>query len=185
MAEPDTDAWSPGEASVTVLVTVQVNDACAEYPAPSVSVTVTDGEPAVVGVPLIVPVDGSMASPAGSPVAENVSVVVDDVSEPPVVTGVMAEPETSAWGPGFTMATWFEMVQVNEVVPVKLAESVAVTVTEVVPAVVGVPVMVPVELSIESPAGRPVAPKWVMVAVDELVDAAMVNDGTGEPERFA
>ena len=30
MAEPDTDAWSPGEASDTVLVTVQVNDAWAE-----------------------------------------------------------------------------------------------------------------------------------------------------------
>ena len=74
----------------------------------------------------------------------------------------MAVPETSAWGPGFTMATVLETVQVNEVVPVKLAESVAVTVTEEVPAVVGVPVMAPVELLIDRPAGRPVAPKWVM-----------------------
>jgi len=33
-----------------------------------------------------------------------------------------------------------------------------VTVTDELPGVVGVPEMVPVELSIDSPAGRPVAP---------------------------
>jgi hypothetical protein len=150
-----------------------------------VAVTVTVGEPAVVGVPVIVPVEGSTDSPAGSPVAENVRLVVGDVSDPPVVTAVMAVPEMFAWGPGFTMATLFEMVQLKDVVPVKLAESVTVTVTEFEPAVVGVPVIVPVVGLIDRPAGRPVAPKWVIVAVDELVDAPTVNDGTAEPDTFA
>ena len=91
----------------------------------------TVGEPAVVGVPVIVPVEGSMDSPAGSPVAENERLVVGEVSEPPVVTAAMAVPETFVCGPGFTTATVFEMVQLKEVVPVKPAESVAVTVTEI------------------------------------------------------
>lgn len=39
------------------------------------------------------------------------------------------------------------------------------------PAVVGVPVIAPVVGLIDRPAGRPVAPKWVMDAVDELSDA--------------
>jgi hypothetical protein len=68
--EPDTDAWSPGEARDTELVIVQGNEVSAEKPESSVAVTVTDGEPAVVGVPVIVPVDASIESPAGSPVAE-------------------------------------------------------------------------------------------------------------------
>ncbi len=39
----------------------------------SLTVTTTENEPAAVGVPLMIPVVGSMLSPSGRPVAENVS----------------------------------------------------------------------------------------------------------------
>ena len=54
----------------TVLVTVHENDVDPEYPALSVAVTVTEDAPAVVGVPVIVPVDALMDSPVGRPVAD-------------------------------------------------------------------------------------------------------------------
>ena len=49
--------------------TVQVNDVDPLAPVVSVTVTVTVDVPAVVGVPLIRPVEGLMDSPAGRPVA--------------------------------------------------------------------------------------------------------------------
>ena len=83
--------------------------------------------------------------------------VVDEVSEPEAETVAMADPDTSDWFPGLLMVTVLVMVQVNEVVAVYAAESVALTVTEEEPAVVGVPEMVPVVPLIDSPVGRPVA----------------------------
>jgi hypothetical protein len=102
-----------------------------------------------------------------------------------VVTGGIAVPETFAWGPGFTTATVLDTDQLNEVDPVKPLESVTVTVTELEPAVVGVPEIVPVEALMPSPAGSPVAAKWVMVAVDELSEATTPTVDTGEPETLA
>ena len=49
--------------------TVQVNDVDPAAPVVSVTVTVTDDVPAVVGVPLIRPVEALIDSPAGRPVA--------------------------------------------------------------------------------------------------------------------
>ncbi len=42
MAVPEGSDWSPGLVTLTALVTVQVKDAVPEYPAPSVTVTVTE-----------------------------------------------------------------------------------------------------------------------------------------------
>jgi hypothetical protein len=70
MADPERFDWGPGFATDTVLVTTQVKPAELVNPESSVAVTVTDEDPAVVGVPLITPVLGSMDSPSGSPVAE-------------------------------------------------------------------------------------------------------------------
>ena len=70
MAAPDWSLCAPGFATETVLVTVHENVAESLAPEPSVAVTVTDDVPAVVGVPLMTPDEGSMARPSGSPVAE-------------------------------------------------------------------------------------------------------------------
>ena len=80
IADPDTSPWSPGEVTFTLLVIVHVNDVEPEAPEPSVAVRVTEEVPAVVGVPEMVPVDGSMVRPAGRPVADHVSVAAGEVS---------------------------------------------------------------------------------------------------------
>ena len=49
---------------------VQVNDADPDAPVVSVAVTVTEDVPAVVGVPLIRPVEELIDRPAGRPLAE-------------------------------------------------------------------------------------------------------------------
>ena len=60
---------------MTVLVVpagliVQLNEADPDAPVPSVAVTVTEDVPAVVGVPLIRPVEELIDRPAGRPLAE-------------------------------------------------------------------------------------------------------------------
>jgi len=72
MAEPETSDRSPGPATVMALVTVHANDVEPANPAPSVAVTVTELTPAVAGVPEMVPVDGSIERPVGSPEAVHV-----------------------------------------------------------------------------------------------------------------
>ena len=111
---PDGSAWSPGLASDSELVTVQVNDAEPDAPDPSVAVRVTAHVQAVVGVPLIDPVELSIDSPSGRPVVDQVRVAPDweSVAEPE--TGVMAEPDGSDWSPGPVTDTALVMVQVNE-----------------------------------------------------------------------
>jgi hypothetical protein len=157
MAEPETSDWSPGLVTETVLVTVHENEAESLAPEQSVAVTVTDDEPAVVGVPEMVPEEGSMARPAGRLVTDHVSVAVDDESVAATSTGVMAAPEMSDWSPGLVTETTLVTLHENEAVPVKPELSLAVTVTDDVPAAVGVPEMVPEVGSMARPSGSPVA----------------------------
>ena len=159
-------------------MTDHVNDVDPEKPAPSVAVMSTDEVPAVVGVPEMVPVEWSIDSPAGRPVAlKELTGVVDELSVAPIETGVMAEPETEDWDPGVATDTVSVTVQAKEAVPANPAPSVAARVTEHVHGVVGVPVIEPVEELIDNPAGSPVAdhervaPDWVSVA--ELVRVLM------------
>ena len=119
-----------GAVSVTVLWDTQENDAVPENPWSSVAVRVTDDEPAVVGVPEIVPVVGSIVRPAGRPVADHDAMVaVDEVSVAVGVTGVMAVPETLDRSPGFTTVTTLVTVQVTSVDAENPAPSDTVTVT--------------------------------------------------------
>ena len=162
-------------------MTVQVNETEPEYPAPSVAVAVTESVPAVVGVPVTAPVDGSMDSPAGRPVADQVRVAVEDESAAGTSTVVMADPDGSDWSPGLVTVTALVTVQVNETEPEYPAPSVAVAVTESVPAVVGVPVTAPVDGSMDSPAGRPVADQ-VRVAVEDESEAPLLARVSAVPD---
>ena len=69
----------------------------------------------------------------------------------------MAVPVTPLWLPGLVMEMVEVIVQENEIVPLKPAPSVAVTVTEETPEVEGVPVIDPVVALMLRPVGRPVA----------------------------
>ena len=131
----------------------------------SVAVTVTEHEHAAVGVPEITPVDELIVRPVGSPVAENVLVAVDEVSDAELASEAAVLMRVT-WLPGLVTATVLVMVQVNADVDTALeAMSVAVRVTEQAHAVVGVPAMAPVEELMARPAGRP---DWVHVSAFEL-----------------
>ena len=106
----------------------------------------------MVGVPLIVPVDELIDSPAGRPVADQVRVAPDWESVAESVTGVMAVPVTEDLAPGLVTDTVLVMFQVKLVVAVRASESVAVTVTEQAHAVVGVPLIAPA--MVDRQAGR-------------------------------
>jgi hypothetical protein len=179
-AEPVTLVRPPGFVTATVLVTVQEIEVVPEKPAPSVALRVTEQVQGVVGVPVIDPVDELIDRPAGSPVADQVSVWPDWLSVAELVTAVMAVPVTADLLPGLVTVTVLVTFQVNDVVPDWLEGSVAVRVTENVPGVVGVPVIDPEAVLMDRPAGRPVAdqvsawPDWLSVA--ELATAVM-----GEP----
>ena len=118
MAAPLTLDWAPGLVTDTVLVIVQANVVEPLKSPASVAVTVTEHAHAVLGVPLITPVAGSIDNPAGSPEAEYVSVAVDDESVALIDTGVTATPDTELWAPGSSTDTVLVMVQVNDVEPV-------------------------------------------------------------------
>ncbi len=120
------------------------------------ALTVTEELAGAVGVPEIVPVEELMDSPAGRPVADQVSVAPAWESVAESVTGVMAVPVTEDLAPGLATVTVLVMFQVKLAVAVRASESVAVTVTEQAQAVVGVPLTTP-PLEIESPAGSPLA----------------------------
>ena len=150
-----------------MLTTVQVKLADPANPAPSVAVRVTDEVPPVVGVPEMVPVAGSTESPAGSPVADHVSVAPAWVSVAEDVSTLIGDPDVEDWAPGLATATVLTTVQVKLADPANPAPSVAVRVTDEVPAVVGVPVMAPEEPSTERPAGSPVAVKCSVAVGDE------------------
>ena len=150
----------PGLTTATVLVTVQLKEVEPVWPAESVAVTVTEQVQAVVGVPVTAPVDELIDEPGGQAGGRPRG---DGGRRGGVggrsVRAVMAEPDTEDWLVCPATVTVLVIVQVNVVEADRAWESVAVTVTEEVPAVVGVPVIAPVELLIDSPAGRPVAPK--------------------------
>jgi hypothetical protein len=181
MAEPDRSDWSPGPVTETSLAIVHSNDAESEYPAPSVAVRVTDDVPAVVGVPETVPSVGSTDRPPGRPVADQVSVAVDEESVADAARGLMAMPEGVVCAPGSATVTTLVTVQPKEADPAAPDPSVAVTVTDEAPAVVGEPEMAPEAGSIESPAGRPVADQ-VSVAVDEESVAATDTTPMADPD---
>ena len=74
---------------------------------------------AVVGVPLITPVPEAMEIPAGRPVADQVTVAVDDVSVAVAVIGEIAVPEMFdlAVVPGLVTAMVLVTFQVNVAEP--------------------------------------------------------------------
>ena len=61
----------------------------------------------------MVPDDGSMDSPSGSPVADQVSVAPDAESVAEEASGAMAAPETSSWALGLATETVSVTVQVK------------------------------------------------------------------------
>src|ERR1022692_1813474 len=98
--------------------TTQVKDAAPKAPLPSCAVTVTMLAPAVVGVPMIVPVGAAIDDPAGRPVAEHDSVCppVESVALTAADTAVPARPSC---GPGLVTVTgWPTWVEVTGSVPV-------------------------------------------------------------------
>ena len=125
---------------------------------------VTGKTPAVVGVPVMVPVAGVMARPAGSPVADQVKAKPACASVA-LSTRVRAAPETSDGAPGDVTETGLVMVQVKVAEPEKPALSVAVMVVENEPPVLGAPVMAPLA-AMARPVGRPLADQD-RTAVDE------------------
>ena len=122
----------PGLVTTTVLVMVQVNETELETLALSVAVMVTEKAPAVVGVPLMTPVEELMDRPVGRPEALQVSVATDEVSVAVAVMGEMAVPDTFDLADvvGLVTATVLVMVHEKLADPAKLAVSVAVMVTE-------------------------------------------------------
>ena len=144
------------------------------------AVTVTSKRPAVVGVPAMVPLDGSMESPAGSPDADQEKLSPAWVSVAESATAGTGDPDTSVWFATDPTVTVLVTVQANVVEPEDPEASVAVTVTGPLPAEVGVPVMLPEEGSIESPAGSPVADQVKDSPASESV-AELVRVGMAVP----
>ena len=138
----------------------------------------------MVGVPVMVPVEELIESPAGRPVADQVRVAPDWESVAEAARPLMAEPVVDDWLPGLATDTVLVTFQVNEVEADRASESVAVTVTEQAHAAVGVPVTAPDEGLIDSPAGRPEAAKVTELPPVVSWGAAMVSEETAEPETF-
>ena len=109
---PTTDDTAPGFVTVTefaggeiAAVTVQVNLVVPKAPVVSVAVTVTEDEPATVGVPEINPVDALIDNPAGKPEAlyDN----VDPAESLARICTIAAVPTTDDTVPGFVTVTVF------------------------------------------------------------------------------
>ena len=123
--------------------------------AASVTCTVNDAVPAVVGVPEITPVAATRLSPAGSVPALTLQLygVV-----PPLACSVV-EYAVPAVPPGKDVVVTVggcaaaATAMLNAFVPVLFAASVTCTVNDVVPAVVGVPEITPVAATRLNPAG--------------------------------
>ena len=180
IADPVALDWVPGLVTETAPVAVQVNEIEPANEAPSVAVMVAAHAHAVVGDPVMDPVEGLIANPTGRPVADQVSVAPDWESAPVLVSVEMAEPVTLDWAPGLVTTTVLVVFQVKVAPPWAVEPSVAVTVTVAAPGVVGVPVMAPVVELIVSPAGRPVADQ-VSVAVGLVSVADGVKVAIADP----
>ena len=176
--------WPPGSTTETMLVTVQAKEAWPVEPDESVAARVTLEVPAAVGVPEMVPVEGSMPRPAGRPVADQVS-VADGEESVAVAPRVTNEPDVEDWSPGSETETMLVTVQAKEAWPVEPDESVATRVTLEVPAAVGVPEMVPVEELRVRPAGRPVADQVSVADGEESVAVAPRVTAAPETEDCA
>ena len=101
------------------MVMFQVKVAEPTVPALSVAVMVTEQAHAVVGVPVMAPVEVLIDRPAGSPVADHDEMVaVDDESEADGVRVEMALPDTWDWVPGLVTDTVLVMFQVKVAEPV-------------------------------------------------------------------
>ena len=157
IAVPETFDLAVMAVTDTVLLMVQAKDVEPAKLEPSVATTVTEETPGVDGVPVMVPVEELIDSPAGRPVALQVSVAPDWESVAALVRLVMAEPVRLVWLDLAVTDTVLVIVQEKVADPAEELPSVAVMVTVETPGVVGVPVMAPPEAAIESPAGRPVA----------------------------
>ena len=124
--------------------------------AASVTCTVNDTVPAVVGVPEITPVDATRLNPAGSVPALTLQLygVV-----PPLACSVV-EYAVPAVPPGNDVVVTVggcaaaATAILNAFVPVLFAASVTCTVNDTVPAVVGVPEITPVDATRLNPAGN-------------------------------
>jgi hypothetical protein len=68
------DDWAPGFVTTITSEIVQVNEADPAALVVSVAVTTAVDDPADVGVPDTIPVEGSMDRPEGRPVADHVNV---------------------------------------------------------------------------------------------------------------
>jgi hypothetical protein len=149
----------PGLNAVIVSVSVSVS-----LPVEFVAVREGEDAPAVVGVPVMAPVEALMESPAGSPVADQLVMVpvAEGVKENACPTVPLADCPGEMTGGG-----WIAEVIVKASDCVSLpAEFVAVRDGEDEPAVVGVPEIKPVEALIANPAGRLLAAQFVIVPVE-------------------
>lgn len=158
--------------TVGLAATVNVNVVVPARVVASFAVTVTVVVAVVVGVPLIAPEEELMDSPAGRPVADHTYGVV-----PPdaVIVLERATPTVPVTAPGLLTVGATAVTQLNDVVAVRLAASVAVTVVLDDAAAVGVPVIRPVAALMVKPAGRPVA----VQAYGAVPPAAVIACDTG------
>jgi hypothetical protein len=124
--------------------------------AASVTCTVNDAVPAVVGVPEIAPVDATRLNPAGNVPA--LTLQVNGVV-PPLACSVV-EYAVPAVPPGSDVVVTVggcgaaATAMLNAFVPVLFAASFTCTVKETVPVVVGVPEITPVDATRFNPAGN-------------------------------
>jgi hypothetical protein len=117
MAVPETLDWLPGLVTTTVFETFHVKVVEADSAWLSVAVTVTDELPAVVGVPVMAPVEALMASPEGRPVAEKLTVLPPVVSWGAEMVRVgMADPDVFDCVPGLVTER-LSTFQVREIEP--------------------------------------------------------------------
>ena len=124
--------------------------------AASVTRTVNDTVPAVVGVPEITPVDAAKLNPAGSAPALTLQLygVVPPLACSVVEYAVPAVPPGSDVVVTVGGCAAAATAILNAFVPVLFAASVTCTVNDTVPAVVGVPEITPSMLPNSSPAGK-------------------------------
>ena len=116
--------------TVTVLVTDQVKDTEPEKPEGSVAVTVGEYDPPVVGEPLTTPVEATMASPGGRPVADHVKLETDGCESVAVIVSDTGAPDVDDCDAGRVTVTRLLITHVNCWVSLNPPESVAVRSTE-------------------------------------------------------
>ena len=124
--------------------------------AASVTCTVNDAVPAVVGVPEITPVDAARLNPAGNVPALTLQLygVVPPLACSVVEYAVPAVPPGSDVVVTVGGCAAAATAMLNAFVPVLFAASVTCTVNDAVPAAVGVPEITPVDAARLNPAGN-------------------------------